>query len=315
MSFSILGVGDILWDLLPSGPQLGGASANFAIHSAALGAKAGLISRVGNDSNGRAVFGLLESRGVSTAAIQVDSSAPTGTVIVSLSADGLPSYTIRENVAWDNLLVTPEAEAAMSAADAICFGSHTQRNERSRASIRRLVSIAPKGTLRLFDANLRADYYSREVMERSLRLASALKLNADELIVLSGIFGLSSPARNQIESLARKFDLDVVALTRGPQGSLLFQGGQWSDCAPAPVAVADTVGAGDAFAAALVLGLLHRMKLDQINQLATGVARFVCSCSGATPPLPAKFSEMFCIEKSTRQIEKLKMFSGHILPA
>src|SRR5580692_9856133 len=151
MSFKIIGIGEVLWDLFPAGPQLGGAPANFAWHAQALGARARAITRVGNDALGQTILKLLEEQGLCSDTLQVDNEAPTGTVTVALSGDGLPSYIIHENVAWDRLAVTPAALKAVAEADAICFGSLAQRREPSRTTIQTLVAAAPKDALRLLD--------------------------------------------------------------------------------------------------------------------------------------------------------------------
>ncbi|MGA3181294.1 MAG: carbohydrate kinase [Verrucomicrobiota bacterium] len=291
MSFKIVGIGEVLWDLFPAGPQLGGATANFAWHAQALGARARAVTRVGNDDLGHAILRLFQAQGLPVDTMQVDDQAPTGTVTVALSGNGLPSYVIQENVAWDRLAVTPAALKAVGEADAICFGSLAQRSEPSRASIQRLVAAAPAGALRLLDINLRQHYFSRELVEQSLRLANVLKANDGELAMLAELLALHGSTRRQIEHLAQHYSLQLVALTRGAAGSLLYQAGRWSDCPAAPAKTVDTVGAGDAFAAALVLGLLRKMELDGINALAGAVARHVCSCAGATPPLPREFSQ------------------------
>jgi fructokinase len=299
MSFKIIGIGEVLWDLLPSGRQLGGAPGNFAYHAHALGASACVITRVGTDDFGRDIRQRFEEQGIADGTLQVDESAPTGTVTVTLSEKGNPNYVIHENVAWDHLAVTPAALKAIRGADAICFGSLAQRGEISRASIQRLVSAAPANSLRVFDINLRQKYFSREVIEQSLRLANVLKLNDSELPFLATMFDLTGSTQKQIETLAQKFSLQLVALTRGAEGSLLFRGGEWSDRPALPVKIVDTVGAGDAFTAALVMGLLREMRLDEINQLANEVARYVCSGAGATPPLPKSICERFARRPST----------------
>ena len=302
MSFKIIGIGEVLWDLFPSGPQLGGAPANFAYHARALGAHAGVITRVGNDSFGRAILQRFVELGIAAGTVEVDDEAPTGTVTVALSGKGIPHFTIHENVAWDRLAVTPKARAAVRAADAICFGSLAQRSEPARTSIQRLVAAAPEDALRVFDINLRQNYFSREVIEQSLRLANVLKLNDGELPILADLFSLTGSIRHQIERLAQKFSLQLVALTRGPEGSLLYRANQWSDRPAVPVEIIDTVGAGDAFTAALVLGLLKKMELDEINALAGEVARHVCSCAGATPPLPKRICDRFITHNSALTI-------------
>jgi fructokinase len=297
MNFNIVGVGEVLWDLFPEGPLLGGAPANFAYHAHALGAQVQLITRVGRDELGREILRRFRGMGLSDAAVQVDETAPTGTVQVQLSGNGLAHFTIQEKVAWDFIALTDEALAAARRADAICFGSLAQRSETSRGTIRQLVEAAPANALKVFDINLRQKFYSRDVIEESLKWANVLKLNDDELPRLVDIFSLTGSIESQIEQLARSFDLDAVALTRGPKGSLLYQVSgareRWSDCGPRPVKVVDTVGAGDSFTAALVLGLLLKMDLDAINSIANDVAGYVCSQAGGTPELPAEFARKF----------------------
>ena len=189
MGFRVIGVGEVLWDLLPAGPQLGGAPANFAYHAHALGASASLVTRVGTDDLGRAILNRFEPLVFAPETMQVDEVAPTGTVTVTLSGEGIPSYTIHDNVAWDHLSVTTAALDAVRGADAICFGSLAQRHDRSRNTIQSLVGAAPARALRVFDINLRQDYFSRDVIEQSLLLASVLKLNEDELRELARCSG------------------------------------------------------------------------------------------------------------------------------
>ncbi|HVU26630.1 MAG TPA: carbohydrate kinase [Verrucomicrobiae bacterium] len=301
MNFKVIGIGEVLWDLFPSGPQLGGAPANFAYHARAFGARASVVTRVGNDRFGCAIFERFEQLGIVADTVQVDQDAPTGTATVSLSGNGIPHFAIHEQVAWDRLTVASTALNAVREADAICFGTLAQRSEFSRTSIQKLVAAAPAETLRVFDVNLRQNYFSRGVIESSLHLANVLKLNDGELPVLANLFNLTGSIRHQIEQLAQKFNLRLVALTRGPAGSLLFQDGQWSDCPSVPIKIVDTVGAGDAFTAAMVLGLLQKANLDEVNALADEVARYVCSCIGATPPLPKTLCDRFTARRPTRK--------------
>jgi len=317
MAFKVVGVGEVLWDLLLTGPQLGGAPANFAYHARSLGCESRVITRVGDDERGREVLRRFRNMGLPDATVQVDKHAPTGTVQVQLSGNGLAHFTIQENVAWDHIALTVEAVTVASSADAICFGSLAQRSQKSRDTIRKLVTAATP-TLKVFDINLRQSFYSSDVIEESLNLSNVLKLNDDELPRLVDMFALTGSVENQIEQLARAFDLRVIALTRGANGSLLYQeledvrgGGalpspdesepghhtRWSDCASRCVQVVDTVGAGDAFTAALVLGLLEKMDLDEINSVANEVARYVCSQPGATPELPSEFRRKFELSK------------------
>lgn len=261
----------MLWDLLPSGSVLGGAPANFACHARALGAETTLVSRVGDDEPGREILARLPHD-----AIQVDPKRSTGTVSVTLEA-GQPHYTIHENVAWDAI----EPDMHVREADAVCFGSLAQRSPISRASIQQMVAATRPDALRVFDINLRQSFYSREVIEASLALANVLKLNDAELPVIEEMFALRG-----IEAIAVRFDLRAVALTRGGEGSALWASGRRAEHPGIPTTVRDTIGAGDSFTAALTLGLLAGRSLDRILDHASRVAAYVCSQSGATPPLP-----------------------------
>ena len=301
MNFNVIGVGEVLWDLLLTGPQLGGAPANFAYHAHALGANAQLITRVGKDDYGREIIRRFHEMGLQETTVQIDETVPTGTAKVALSGDGLAHFTIQENVAWDFIAATDEAVAVARRAHAICFGSLAQRCKVSRSTIQCLVAATPPDALRVFDINMRQQFYSRDVIEQSLQLANLLKLNDDELPRLADMFGLTGSTKDQIGRLARTFGLRLVALTRGPNGSLLYQkdsdnnDARWSDCPSRPVKVVDTVGAGDSFTAAMVMGLLRKMDLDEINAIANEVARYVCSQPGATPVLPIEFARKFSI--------------------
>jgi fructokinase len=289
----IIGLGEVLWDLLPAGKQLGGAPANFAYHAHALGAEALVVSRVGQDALGHEILERLRHLGLRTDGIATDPAAPTGTVSVSLGQGGQPTYTIHENVAWD-FLAAPDAvlhEAAQ--VDALCFGSLAQRNECSRASIRKLVAAAPRTALRIFDINLRQHFYNREVVEASLHLANVLKINDQELPVVAAMLSLAGTVEQQLRDLCRRFDLRLIALTRGAQGSLLYSEGRAWDCPASPAPVVDTVGAGDSFTAALALGVLAGWDLELVNRRANELAAYVCSQAGATPPLPEALRQTF----------------------
>jgi fructokinase len=289
----VLAVGEVLWDLLPGGRQLGGAPANFAYHAHALGADAHLVTRVGDDPLGREILERLLALGLSTDLVGVDPAAPTGTVTVELRQGGQPRFTIHEDVAWDRLSVTAAALDASTHAEAVCFGTLAQRSEASRQAIRALVAATPPVALRILDVNLRQAFYTREVVAASLDLASALKVNDEELPVLAGLLGLPGGTDEQVEEVARRFALRLVALTRGPRGSRLYADGRWSDHPGLPATVVDTVGAGDAFTAALALGFLAGWGLDALNQAANELAAFVCSQPGATPPLPDHLRRRF----------------------
>ena len=286
---TVVGLGEVLWDMLPGGKQLGGASANFAYHTQMLGAEAKLVSCVGNDSLGRELLERLGAMQMSTDGVTVDTFAPTGTVAVELSSDGQPKFNIRENVAWDHLTASEFARATLARADAVCFGSLAQRNEISRATIRSLVASTRYDALRVFDANLRQNFFSLEVIESSLQLANVLKINDEELPVLARFLDLRGRPEEQLAGLAQRFDLQVVALTRGVRGSLFYSRGNYSEAPGLPISVVDTIGAGDSFTAMLVMGLLAGWNLDEINRRANEVAAYVVSQPGATPKLPEYF--------------------------
>ncbi len=292
MSHRIFGIGEVLWDLLPRGKQLGGAPANFAFHARSLGLEAAVISCVGKDDLGRELMGWLHGLQVPGDFITQTSELPTGTVSVTLDDRGVPHYTIHEPVAWDRIPATVAALKVVRRADAVCFGSLAQRSDISRKTIQYLVAAAPPAALRVFDINLRQQFYSREIIEHSLRLANVLKLNDSELPVLAAMFELHGSDKDQVGQLTALFELQTVALTRGEKGSLLQHQGRWSECPVRAVDVVDTVGAGDAFTAALVKGLLRGMDLDRLNTAANEVARHVCACAGATPPLPTEVARL-----------------------
>jgi fructokinase len=300
MPYKILAMGEVLWDLLPSGKQLGGAPANFTFQCRGLGADASLVTRIGDDDLGREVLDRFRSLGLPTDTVQIDPASPTGTVDVTLAPDGQPRYTILADAAWDRIEADALATSRASSADAVCFGSLAQRDEPSRRSICSLVESACPGAIRMFDVNLRAPFVDRGVIEESLRLADALKLNDLELPVLAAMFGLPVETRAAMAGLARRFGLSLVALTRGSEGSLLLAGGAWSDHPGVPVEVSDTIGAGDAFTAALVVGRLASRPLDAINQHANEVAAFVCSRPGGTPSLPDALKHPTPIEPEAR---------------
>lgn len=292
MKYKVLGIGEVLWDMLPGGKQMGGAPANFAYHARSMGADGSIVSRVGDDPLGREIIERLFALGVPNCAVSLDASHPTGTVDVELAADGQPRYVIHEGVAWDHLV--PDATDAAAEADAICFGTLAQRCEPSRVAIRAMVGASKAAALRIFDVNLRQDFYSMELIESSLELANVLKLNDAELPVLSRLLGLRADApREQIAELTKRFGLRLVAYTRGAQGSLLYGGGRWSEHEGARVEVKDTIGAGDSFTAAVTMGMLLGWETDRISDVANRVAAFVCSREGGTPPLPDELRREF----------------------
>jgi fructokinase len=291
MNPTVFGVGEVLWDLLPSGPQLGGAPTNFAFHAAGLGSPAGVVTRVGRDELGDRVSSTLTSLGLSTALVQTDPDLPTGTVSVTLSDAGIPDYVIHEPAAWDRLAATPAALEAMQGAGAVCFGSLAQRSAEARVAIQALVAATPESAWRILDVNLRQHYFDRSVLEASLQLANVFKLNVHEVPVVADLVGVTGDLRARVERLAERYSLRVVAVTQGEVGSLLLREGRWSHRPARIVDVKDTVGAGDAFTAALCVGLLRGLDLDAVNAVANEVAAFVCAAAGATPTLPDAFRQ------------------------
>ncbi|MBX3737269.1 MAG: carbohydrate kinase [Candidatus Didemnitutus sp.] len=293
MRFRCVGLGEVLWDVLPAGRQLGGAPANFACHAAALGAAAAIVSRIGRDPDGRALDAQLRALGVSTLALELDPRAPTGTVTVEIVAGGQPRYAIHEDVAWDHLAGERAGREAVAQADAVCFGTLAQRHPVARATIRALlVGVAP-AALRIFDVNLRQHYHSREVIEASLALANVLKVNEDELPVLRDLFRLPAEPRAALAALAERHRLRAVVYTRGAHGCLVWCDGQFADHPGRPVTLVDAVGAGDSFTAAFAMGLLHRWPLAEVVERASAIAAFVCTQRGATPALPDELTAPF----------------------
>jgi fructokinase len=293
VSFHVIAIGEILWDLLPAGRQLGGAPANFIQHARSLGADAALVSRVGDDDLGREAVTRLCARGVATDLIQVDPAAPTGTVGVEIGSDHQPRFTIHEGVAWDWIAVEDAALAALRTADAVCFGSLAQRTADGAEAVRRLVAASRSDALRIFDVNLRPPFVREEVVEASLGLANVLKLNDQELPVLAAMLGLAGGENEQLQALLSRHALRLIALTRGGKGSLLVGAAGRSEHPAEAVEVADTVGAGDAFTAALALGLLHGWPLGETNRLAAKVAAFVCTQPGGAPELPPELRRLY----------------------
>jgi fructokinase len=283
----ILAIGEILWDLFPAGKQLGGAPANFAYHAGQLGADARIVTAVGEDELGREILAALAARNADTTFIKRDATHPTGTVTVSLSGGGQPAYTIHENGAWDFIPSSPALLDLARRADCICFGTLAQRSPQTRHTIAAVLAASRSEALRIFDINLRQRYYDRETIVASLAAATVLKINDEELPVLCRLLGLTnSPS----DILGRFANLRLIALTRGSHGSLLIGPDGSFDHAGYPIDSmqrADTVGAGDAFTAALAVGLLRGQSFASISERANRLAAYVCTRPGATPALPA----------------------------
>lgn len=293
----ILGVGELLWDLLPAGPRLGGAPANFTVMAGRLGSHAAILSRIGRDDLGRQAVALLDPQPVDTEYLQIDAVHETGAVTVELK-DGQPSYVIHEPAAWDFMELTDDWIRLAERADAICFGSLGQRALESRQTIQTLAAQTSSACVRVFDVNLRAPFYSGEIVQESLELATVLKLNDEEMPRLLGLLGLSAGEkgdRNALKTGAGKLldefpTLRLVAVTRGGEGSLLVARDAWHEHPGVATKVADTIGAGDAFTAAMTHYLLRGAGLDEpglatLNEAGNRWGAWVASQHGAMPPL------------------------------
>ena len=276
----IVGIGEILWDMLPSGKALGGAPANFAYHATRLGEEGWAVSAIGPDALGREILDIVAEKRLKSLISCTDK--PTGTVQVELDAKGVPTYTIMEDVAWDNIPFTPEMEALARRADAVCFGSLVQRMA-SRESVLRFLRATRPDTLKVFDINLRQHYYSREVLEESLKLADILKINDEEIRIVADLFGLEGDDVAACRALIGRYDLRLVILTKGADGSEVITAGETIPQPAGEAKVVDTVGAGDSFTAAFVVAYLRGDSLADAQRLASDTAAYVCSCKGAMP--------------------------------
>jgi fructokinase len=281
MSDKILCYGEVLWDALPAGLFVGGAPFNAAAHLHQLGEDVVFASRIGDDLLGEEILRRLEHWGMATNLVQRDTELPTGFVRVALEVTTGPAYTILEPSAWDRVEASSELIAAASDAQALVFGSLAQRSECSRNTLR---SIAELGSQMVFDVNLRPPFDDRDIVEESLGVSSVVKLNDDEADTLAGWYGLPSDGLpSTIEALADRFEVTTVCVTRGESGAILLHNGEWAEHPGYRVEVADTVGAGDAFLAALLSRLFAGDSLDVVLDYANAVGAFVASRNGATP--------------------------------
>jgi fructokinase len=287
----VIGIGELLWDLLPSGPRLGGTVSNFAVMAGRLGSRAVCASRVGADDLGRRARADLSGLPLDTAHLQTDSLHPTGTVGVRLK-DGQPQYTFEEPVAWDSLELSEDWLALAAGAAAVCFGTLAQRNPVSRRTIEGFLAATPVNCVRVFDINLRAPFYSTEVIERSLKLTTLLKMNDSEMPLMLDLLGLGNGndiAEQALLAGARRlldrFPVNLVCVTMGGSGSLLVTREQVDRHAGIPIRVVDTVGAGDAFTAALTHYYLRKAPLSVINDAGNRWGSWVASQAGAMPRL------------------------------
>lgn len=297
--FTIVGLGEALFDLFPDRQILGGAPLNVAVHAHQLGGAVGgrgvVVSRIGQDDLGSLLLDDLRGRGMSTDYVQTDPDHPTGRVYVSFNDDGSHSFEIIRNVAWDWLQFDPDMESLAAACDAVCYGSLAQRDAQSRNTIYRFLTAARRA-VRLFDVNLRQDYFNRDVLNRSCELATAVKLNDQELPVVARLLNLRAAADGAdalAGELLKRFNLRLLALTRGAKGTVLYaaetSGVRRIEQPPVsyPAAdAADSVGAGDACAAGLLVGMILRWPMTRTLELANHAGAYVASQPGATPAMP-----------------------------
>ncbi len=282
---TVIGMGEVLWDLLPDGKILGGAPVNFAYHAMQLGAVGVAVSSVGNDELGREIMDSVNSKGVENCIAVNDH--PTGTVGVTLK-DGKPDYTIYENVAWDFIELTPEAIKMLQQADAICFGTLAQRSAVSHSAIQKALKLVPENCLKVYDINLRQKYYSKELISESLSIADVFKINDDEVELFKHLFGFEGSEIEVCKKIKETYSLEYLALTKGEKGSYLFHDSEVSFLPTPLVEVEDTIGAGDSFTSAMVMGILKQQPLNEIHRKAVDISAFVCTQKGATPILPEK---------------------------
>lgn len=284
----VIGMGEALWDVLPEGRKIGGAPANFAFHAGQAGMDARVVSAVGRDALGDETLLTLQQKGLNTDAVaRVD--FPTGVVQVTLGEGGIPQYDICEGVAWDNIPFTPALDELARNAQAVCWGSLAQRSEVSRNCIYRFLDAMPseQGRLKVFDINLRQHFYSIDVIEASCQRANVLKINEEELVIVSELLRLGTPqVEQQCRLLMERFSLDMLVLTCGCNGSYIFTPVETSFRVTPQVQVADTVGAGDSFTATLVADLLKGASVGVAHEHAVQLAAYVCTQQGAMAEWP-----------------------------
>jgi fructokinase len=285
--FKVAGLGEVLWDMCAGSKLFGGAPANFACHSSMLGAEAFMISCIGDDVLGRDVQTFLCEHRVSTEGIAVNETHETGIVNVTLDAEGKPEYKIRENVAWDHIPFTLEMNKIANQIDAVCFGTLSQRSKTSMLTIQKFLDATSGKCLRMFDINIRQNYYNDEVIISSLNYANALKLNEDELPVVATLLDIHGNEKQQLKEIMNKFELKLAILTFGSKGALMLTEDMSSFVTPPrPEVLVSTVGAGDSYTATAIIDYLKGLDLEKINMHANKVASFVCSQKGAVPRLP-----------------------------
>lgn len=283
----IVGLGEILWDVLPEGKKLGGAPANFAYHASQFGMNGLAVSAIGRDSLGDEILDQLSGKNLHYQLEKVE--FPTGTVQVTLDKNGIPNYDICQGVAYDNIPWTPDMEAIAKETQAVCFGTLAQRDAVSRSTILQFLDTMPADSVKIYDINLRQHWYSKEIIEDSLQRSTILKINDEELVVVREMMG--QQALDTVEFcryLLDTYALKLVILTCGVEGSYVVTANECLFQGTPKVEVADTVGAGDSFTSAFCVAYLKQLPLAQAHKLAVDVSAYVCTQSGAMPELPAE---------------------------
>ena len=281
----IVGLGEALWDVLPEGKKLGGAPANFAYHAGQFGLDTIAISALGEDKLAEETIDALKEHNLNHLMPRVP--YPTGTVQVTLTGDGIPTYDIKENVAWDNIPYTDEMKEIARNARAVCFGSLAQRNVVSRENIHKFLDDTPEDCVKIFDINLRQQFYTKEVIKESLQRCNILKINDEELVLIGRMFGYPGlDIENKCWLILGKYNLDMLVLTCGTNGSYVFTPGQMSFQETPKVEVADTVGAGDSFTGSFCASILNGKPVPEAHRTAVQVSAFVCTQNGAMPVVP-----------------------------
>lgn len=292
MNNVVVGMGEALWDVLPEGKKIGGAPANFAYHVSQFGLTSCVVSAVGPDALGKEIQENLTSKGLNHLIAEVP--YPTGTVQVEIDQAGVPQYEIKENVAWDNIPYTSQLEALAKRTQAVCFGSLAQRNVVSRETINRFLDAMPQteDSLVVFDVNLRQGFYNKEILCNSMRRCNILKINDEELVTVSRMFGYPGiDLQDKCWILMGKYNLKMLILTCGINGSYVFTPGNVSFQPTPKVEVADTVGAGDSFTAAFIASILKGKSVAEAHSIAVRTSAFVCTKDGAMPVLPSDLTD------------------------
>ena len=282
---TIVGFGEALWDVFPEGRKIGGAPANFAYHVAQWGLDSCAVSAIGNDELGDDIVRKFDENGLNYRLERVD--FPTGVVQVTLDENKVPSYNIKEGVAWDNIPMTPELETLAKNCRAVCFGSLAQRSSVSRTTINAFVDLMPEDSLKIFDINLRQHYFSEEIVSNSMNKADILKINDEEIIVVAEMLNITGKSEKEIcEVLLDRFALKMVILTCGEKGSYVLTPEESSWVDTPKVSVVSTVGAGDSFTGTFIASILLGKTIRQAHEAAVRVSAYVCTCQGAMPAIP-----------------------------